>query len=131
MNFAMRAYIQHEERTAGLLRSIRQVDVVVHVEFSDEERVIIERRGLEEFVILERTPDTRLLDKLRSEEINGWDHSFHLRVRDLLGATPDRFTFDTPSDAKAYQARLTDALRSLKAFILANTTLGEATTLEI
>lgn len=127
----MRVHFQHEEKTTGLLRSDRQIEVIAYVEFSDEERLIVERRGLQNFVLLERVPDARLANRFTPDEFEAWEQSFHLRIRDLLVATPNRFTLDTPSDAKAYQARLTEALRNLKSFILANASLSEPTTLEI
>ena len=127
----MRIHIEHREKFAGLLRGVRQVEVIVHVEFSEEELAIITSRQLEDFVVLRRTPDSRLADGLSPEEAEQWDQEFSLTIADLMGKTPDRFTLDTPSDAKAYQARLTDALRRLKSFLTDNTTLADPTNLEL
>lgn len=127
----MRVHIEHREKTHGLFRSRSQIEVVVLVEFAEEELLIIERRALHDFIVLERSPDLRLATKLDPEEAITWEQSFHLRIRDLLAAGPDRFTLDTPGDAKAYQTRLTEALKHLKAFILDNAALSEPTSLEI
>lgn len=127
----MRVKIEHHEKPIGLLRSGRQVDVVTFVEFSQAERLIVEQRGLEDFVVMERQPDSRLAANFTPDEREAWDGAFHLRIRDLMTEDPDRFTLDTPSDAKAYQARLTDALRQLKNFIMDNADLGTPTILEL
>mgnify|MGYP001550244291 CR=1 FL=1 len=127
----MRVRIEHQEKSTGPLRAAHQVEVVTQVQFSQAERLIIEHRGLEDFVVLERLPDSRLAATLAPEEQDVWDGAFHLRIRDLTNEAPDRFTLDTPSDAKAYQARLTDALRQLKIFIEANADLGSTTVLEL
>ena len=104
----MRVHIEHRQRSAGLLRGVRQVEVIAYVDFSEEEISIITSRQLEDFVVLLRTPDSRLAGRLAPEEVEHWEQDFSLTIRDLIGKTPDRFTLDTPSDAKAYQARLTD-----------------------
>jgi hypothetical protein len=127
----MRVHIEHKEKSAGLLRGARQVEVIAHVEFSEEELSVITSRQLEDFVVLHRTPDSRLAAKLAPEEAEQWEQDFSLTIRDLMNETPDRFTLDTPSDAKAYQARLTDAFRQLKSFLTDNTALADPTVLEI
>ncbi|MEO7382679.1 MAG: hypothetical protein ABIV25_13180 [Paracoccaceae bacterium] len=126
----MRIHIAHEEKRAGFLRGATLVDVVTNVEFSEEELAIIERRRLKYYVVLERAPRPSLAAKLTPEETEIWAASFHLRVADLMDPAPDRFTLDTPLDAKAYQAALTDALKSLKAFIMSNASVGNSSTLE-
>ncbi len=127
----MRVKIEHHEKPAGLLRSGRQVEVVADVHFSEAERLIIQHRGLEDFVVMERRPDSRLATTIPPDELDDWEGAFHLRIGDLLKEAPDRFTLDTPSDAKAYQARLVDALKTLKTFIADNAALGGPTVLDL
>src|SRR5258706_12688715 len=99
----MRAHIEQKEKSAGFLRGVRQVEVIAHVDFSEEEVSVITSRQLEDFVVLLRTPDSRLAGKMAPEEAEQWEQDFSLTIRDLMNQTPDRFTLDTPSDAKAYQ----------------------------
>jgi hypothetical protein len=127
----MRVTIEHHKKTTGGLRAIPQVEVIALVAFSEEERLIIESRRLEDYVVLQREPDSRQASKLEPEEMERWAHSFHLRIGDLLKSRPDRFTFDTPADAKIYQQRLTEALKQLKAFIMDNANLGPPTSFEL
>jgi hypothetical protein len=127
----MRVTIEQRERFAGILRSGRQVEVVVQAQFSEAELLIIEQRELDDFIVLERAPDSRLAASFSLDEQKAWDGAFHLRIRDLLTTPPDRFTLDTLSDAKAYQARLADALRQLSLFIAENAELGGPTGLEL
>ena len=126
----MRIRIVHEEKRTGFLSNATVVDVVTYVEFSEEELAIIELRHLTDYVVLEREPPSHLAAKLTPEEAEMWAASFHLRIADLMGFAPDRYTLDTPLDAKAYQLALTEALRSLKAFITNNASAGHSSTLE-
>ncbi len=127
----MRVHIEHKEKSAGLLRGVRQVEVIAYVEFSEEELSVITSRQLEDFVVLHRTPNSRLAGKLAPEEAEQWEQDFSLTIGDLMNQMPDRFTVDTPADGKTYQARLTDALRQLKSFLMDNTALADPTVLEI
>ena len=127
----MRVHIEHKEKSAGLLRGVHQIEVIAYVEFSEEELSVITSRQLEDFVVLHRTPDSRLAAKLAPEEAEQWEQDFSLTIRDLMNETPDKFTLGTPSDAKTYQVRLTDALRQLKSFLMENTSLADPTILEI
>jgi hypothetical protein len=126
----MRVHIEHREKAAGILRGVRQVEVIAYVNFSEEELSVITGRQLEDFVVLNRAPDSRLADKLAPEEVEQWEQDFSLTIGDLMNRTPDRFTLDTPSDAKAYQVRLADALRQLKSFLTDNSALSGPTSLE-
>jgi hypothetical protein len=127
----MRAHIEQKEKSVGLLRGVRQVEVVAYVNFTEEELSVITSRQLEDFVVLLRTPDSRRAGKMAPEEIEQWEQDFSLTIGDLMNDRPDKFTLDTPSDAKAYQARLTDALRQLKLFLTENAALADPTILEI
>jgi len=126
----MRVRIDQQEKSVGVLASRCQVEVSVQVEFTQEELLIINCRGLQDFVVLERAPDSRLAAKLAAQEFDDRVPIFDLRVRDLMNASPERFTLDTPSDAKAYQANLTEALKQLKSFIADNAYLAQPTILE-
>jgi|SRR5665213_1705919 len=126
----MRISIEHQKKAAGGLRNIPQVEVITDVQFTDEERLIIESRRLQDYVVLQREPNSRQASKLEPEELEQWA-SYHLRIADLMKDRPDRFTFDTSADAKIYQLRLTEALKQLKAFIMDNASLGPPSNFEL
>ena len=116
----MRVRIAHEEKRSWIFKIVRSIDVLVQVEFSAFERAVIEDRRLGDFIVLERYPESRVAAQLDAEELKRWAAGFHLRVRHLLEPEPNRFSLDTPADAKAYQARVSEALEQLKAFIDSN-----------
>jgi hypothetical protein len=129
----MRVSIEHREK-AGLLGGLggaARVEVIMQVQFSEEERSIIASHRLEHFIVLERDPDSRLASKLTAEELAQWAQTFHLRIGDLMKGVPDCFTFDTPRDAKLYQLRLIDALKELKAFLMDNTAIAQPSRFEL
>ena len=127
----MHVSIEHRKKSSGLLQNVPQVEVVANVQFSEEERLIIESRRLQDYVVLQREPDSRQADKLEPEELERWAHSFHLRISHLMNERPDCFTLDTPADAKVYQQRLIEALRQLKVFIADNAALGAPVSFEV
>ena len=50
----MKVSIEHTEKTNGVLRRTTLHGIQVHVQFSEEERSIIERRDLKYDTVLER-----------------------------------------------------------------------------
>lgn len=125
----MRVRISHREKKAGFFGLTRQVEVTTEVEFSREERAIIAERQLADRIILERFPDSRTAAALDKDELERWLPGFHLRIGDLLRASPDRFRVDDPHAAKLYETQLTEALRQLKAFIADNARTAPPTAL--
>jgi len=108
-----------------------EVEVILNVEFSEEEREVIETYHLEDYVVLERLPNSRIAAMLKDEELKEWAPSFHLRISHLIKDGPDFFSFDTPADAKIYQRRLTESLKELKEFIADNASLAPPISFEL
>jgi hypothetical protein len=127
----MRVSIEHNDKTHGLVFKVHQVEVAVTVIFAEEELAVIRSRKLGDTVILERQADARTAEKLGAEYLASVAEGFHLRVKDLVKGKPERFTFDNPLQAKAYEQKLKAALTDLKAFLTGNAETGTATTFEL
>jgi hypothetical protein len=127
----MRVSIEHSDKAVGLLKRVNQVEVTTTVQFSEEELAVIRDRRLKDYIVAERVPDSRTASKFDAEYAASIADGWHLRVRDLMKGKPDRFTFDTPVDAKLYEERLKEALKTLKSFIEGNASMAEATTFEL
>ena len=127
----MRVSIEHREKYAGLFRNIPQVEVLTAVQFSEVELEIIESRRLEDYIVLERAPDSHTMKKFGPGEYEACADLYYLRVKDLMRGKPDRFTFDTPVEAKLYEQALSDTLREMKAFLEAAASPSGAHVFEI
>ena len=127
----MRVTFEHREKNMpkGTFSSktVRQVEVLTTVQFSEVELAVITGWELEYMKLFERKYDA--LTRGKSQEKN--DTPNRMTIKDLLQREPDRFTFDTPSQAKTYQRELTEALKLLKLTIDADAALGEPTTFEL
>lgn len=129
----MKVSIQHKEKTQGLLRRSTLHGIEVHVTFSEEERSIINARGLKYDSVFERgfsadVPPTKaekqanrsLGRALLNAAVNGKDaNTTNLTINKLMQG-PDVFYLTTPLEAKEYEAALTDRLVGLKDYIMAN-----------
>ncbi|MDE1945381.1 MAG: hypothetical protein KGI03_03875, partial [Patescibacteria group bacterium] len=122
---------EHNDKTSGLFGNVHQVEVFTRVQFSEEELAIIKSRKLKDYVVLKRKPDSRTAKKFDAEYMASIADGYHLRVKDLMKEDADRFTFDTPVDAKVYEENLTAALKQLKSFIVGNAGVAEAKTFEL
>lgn len=127
----MRVSIEHSEKSAGLLKRVTQIEVTTTVLFSEEELAVIRDRHLKDYVVVERELDSRTARSLNPENSREDAKIWFLRVRDLMKGKPDRFTFDTPVDAKMYEDRLKEGLKALKSFIEGNASMAQATTFEL
>jgi len=58
------------------------------------------------------------------------DHAAKSKIGSLVKG-PDRYVLDTPADAKGYEARLTEALKTLKGFLQANESKAESKSFEL
>lgn len=125
----MQVWIRHREKTRGLLRPIRQIEVSVSVQFSEVEQFVIRQRQLEDFIVLKREPD-RLTVRRRAFFTKRSKDGFDLLVADLSRHRSNRFLCDTPAHAKAYEHALADGLQKLKLFISDNESVGANRTLE-
>lgn len=119
----MRVSIRHEEVREGFVFKTAFHDVLLTVHFTHEERQIIVQRNLGEHVLLERVPAGA-----RVEDNPEW---YVLKVGHLLERQPDRHRTANPSEAKLYEARLTDALRAMKVWLEANADPAGATVFEL
>jgi len=102
------------------------VEVLTIVRFSVFEKAVIRRRRLDDFVVLNRAPDTLHVRRRKFLGLAVPKHGYELLVRDLLDGT-DRHACDTPMHAKAYERALRQGLLRLKTFIDGNADLGADT----
>lgn len=118
----MRVNIDHKEVQQGLLKKKTYYQVDVRVEFSEEERHILDKDEHRYRVVLERPVPTPYASKFKNIE-DVWN----LTVNRLLNPSDKEYPFllDTLSDAKAYEAEVTEALKELKAYIEANSGIDE------
>ena len=125
----MKVKIEHTEQSKGMLRKTTYYGVKVQVEFSAEERAIIEKRNLWNDRVLDRDADALtdedkheqkgLARKLAQAAISGKDSlNFHLTVRKL--GNGDTYWLTSPVLAKDYEAQVKDGLVELKDYIMGN-----------
>jgi len=127
----MRVSFQHNDKATGLVFKKLTVDVVTSVLFSDEEIAIINSRKLKPFVVLKREPDAVVANRFKDDpdylnSLSGFD----LTVAGLMKG-PDSYPCETPMHAKAYEEKVTDALKSLKNFIVGNAEKAESKSFEL
>ncbi|MEO9894791.1 MAG: hypothetical protein ABJD13_02510 [Paracoccaceae bacterium] len=134
----MKVSIDHKEKTTGVLRRTTLHGVQVHIQFSEEERAVIEARGLKYDVVLERGYSADVSDakaikqenrglgrKLLNAAVNGGDaNNTHLTINKLMKG-PDLFYVSTPLEAKAYEDELKEKLVLLKGYIVGNERVEE------
>jgi hypothetical protein len=131
----VRVSIEHTQETKGLLRKTTFYIVCLTVEFSEEEKSIIQQRKLERDIILERGAPANvdeekhanrgLLSKAITAATKGLDaNHFHLTIGKLLAGT-DRYALATPLEAKEYEAEIKDKLTALKGYIMGNARIEE------
>ena len=119
----MRVKISSLEKRIGWPFKREVVEVHLTVDFTFEEKQIIEQRGLGETVMLQRIPENAKPDD---------DPDWHaLRVKHLFERKPDKHIAPNPAAAKAYQAELTRALYGLKTWLDENAELNEPIVFEI
>jgi hypothetical protein len=113
--------IQHVEsrKSVTLFRKATFFDVNAMVRFSTEELSVIRARGLEDVVVLDRQPDAQALRNLAAGGTATFGNRSVLKISDLIYEV-DSYSCDTPLEARAYETKLRDALRNLKAYIDAN-----------
>jgi hypothetical protein len=110
----MRVTIAHAAKTQGLMKKITFYEVSLSVQFSPQERAVINALDLGLVNVLDRDPPASLRG---SENSSDWN----LRIRGLIDRT-DAYLCATPLEAKNYDSELRDALPKLKAYLDANAT---------
>ncbi|MEL6314255.1 MAG: hypothetical protein AAFQ60_09465 [Pseudomonadota bacterium] len=137
----MKVSIEHVEKTTGMLRRKTLHGVQVHVEFSEEERAVIDQRGLKWDVVLERgysadvsnakaeKMENRGLGRaLLNAAVSGKDaNTTHLTINKLMKG-PDLYFLTTPLEAKGYEDALKEKLVTLKGYIVGNEGVEEKST---
>lgn len=119
----MRIDIRHEEVREGLVFKTTWHDVCVTVDFTHEERQIIQQRNLGSQVLLERAPAGANID-----DDPDW---YAFKVGHLLERKPDRHRTANPADAKLYESQLLDALQLMKDWLAINAEPGENKVIEL
>jgi hypothetical protein len=119
----MRVKIEHAELRVGFVLKSVVHEVHLTVDFTHEEKQIIRQRNLTDQVLVERWPADA-----RPDDDPDW---YHLKVGHLFERKPDRFRCKTPSDAKIYEANLTQALHQMKLWLDDNAETGTTTVFEL
>jgi len=126
----MKIDIKHVEKSRGLIFRKTLHGVALTVQFSEEERQIIKQRRLQNDIILERgvpadvdaqkVQNRGLAKSLATAALKGRDAlHYDLTINKLLSGT-DTFFFETPLEAKSYEADLREKLPQFKSYILEN-----------
>ena len=137
----MQIKIEHVEKKQGLIFKKTLYGVALTINFNGEEEGIIEQRKLQKDVILERgIPADVDADKhsnrgivkvLATAAVKGMDaNNFHLTINKLMVGT-DTYFFETPLEAKQYEAELKELLPNFKEYIMGNAELGGSDTFEL
>ena len=121
----MRVSIEHSERTTGFFSKKTLYDVMVKVEFSEEEQAIIKKRDLKDAIIVERKASA---GREADVEKMGLHDAVHLKIWHLLNGKGNAHSFHTPQDAKAYEAKVKEAMPKLKSYIMDNETIENTST---
>lgn len=130
-----------EKKYGGMFSRKTLHGVALNVTFSEEERAIIQERGLQKDVILERPASAdmdvdkennrSMVGKLAKLAIKGSDgFTAHLTVSKLLAGTDTHF-YQTPLEAKNYADELKEALPQFKAYIMENAEVGQDDSFEL
>ena len=97
----------------------------VHVQFTDEEKKVIQLAKLKDHIICERPK------RAGQKASASLDDIWHLRVRHLLEDKPNEYEFENLAEANSYNDALVPSLRNLKAAIEANSKPIENTSIEL
>ena len=120
----MKVDIKRSEQTRGLFKKTTEYHVSVSVQFSEEEKKVIEECDISGNVICER-PTRAGMKAFEDPSI------FHLRVLSLLKDKPDVFEFENLADANEYNDAIPPSLKNLKDFIERNSSPQEDTSFEL
>lgn len=136
----MKVSIEHQEKSAGVLRRKTLHGVKVHVQFSQEELAVIESRNLKYTTIMDRgysadvshrkavKQESRSLGRMVvNAAVNGKDANWTDLTINKLMKGPDLFFLETPLEAKAYEDQLKNGLVTLKDYIVGNEGVEEKT----
>ena len=126
----MKIDIEHVEKSQGMVFKKTLHGVAINVQFNEEERQIIEQRGLQRQSILDRDAPAEVdaekhanrgvAKKLVTAAVSGLDaNHFDLTIGKLMKGT-DTYFMHTPLQAKEYEDELRERLPLLKNYIMGN-----------
>ena len=127
----MRVSIQHNQKSSGWIFKQPYIEVATSVAFSEEELAIIRSKKLQKFVLLERGPDFIVCKRFENDQayLNSLS-GFEMSVAKLMKGT-DTFNCETAVHAKNYEAQVTEALKTLKEFIVGNAQVAQSKSFEL
>jgi len=137
----MKVSIAHTEKKKGMIFSTRYYGVTVHVEFSEEEKAIIEERGFanETVVVRDYSADVDaeaiesrgLGRKLLSAAVSGADSlNPSLTIQKLLNG-PDTHYFESYLEAQEYENEFKTSLKNVKDGMMAHAEGPQDSTFEL
>lgn len=138
----MKVDIKPVEKSKGMVFKKTLHGVQLSVQFTEEEKAIIDERKLELTILMERgipadvDPEKYqkrgLLRNAATAAISGIDSiGFHLTFRKLLKG-PDTYFFDTPIEAKGYIQELKEEVLPLaKSYLEGNKETADADSFEL
>lgn len=131
----MKVSFDHRETTTGLIFQKQAFEVRTTVEFTAEERAILQHQNLSDYVVLDREPSATIQRRYKNHEAailqaNKDQGFFALRVKDLLKG-PDVYDCNTVVEAKAYERDVTEGLKKLKNAIAISATAPTSKTFEL
>jgi hypothetical protein len=121
----MKIDITRGEAKGGLIFKKVYPSVTVQVQFTEEEKKVIEVAKLGNHILCERP---KRAGEKASEKL---DDIWHLRVRQLLSGKPDQYEFENLAEANSYNDALVPSLKNLKAAIELNSRPIENTSIEL
>ena len=125
----MRVSIDHKEKSTGLVFKKPAFAVNVNVQFSEEEKAIINTRKLKDYIVLRR--EHSFNSAVRNDPTyQDDDIKPHLRVKSLMKGS-DSYDLPDPVRAKEYEQHLVDALKTLKSFLEGSHSVGESRTFDL
>ena len=122
----MRVTINHFEKQRGLVRRKTLYGIGCKVDFSDEEKQIIKQRKLGDYIILQ-WPVNEAQNDLKFCAEHGVTTN-NLKIEDLNGKTGVGHVFPIPTDARQHEQNLTEALKTMKEFVMANAEMEKGST---
>lgn len=119
----MRVTINHYEKKRSLRSWSKGHAISCKVEFTDEEKQIIKQSKIGDVIILNRP----LPAGVKPDPSIGIVDS-PLKIKHLLEKEPNIYVVETPSEAKEYEAELTEVLKRLKEYIMDNAEVEQKVT---
>lgn len=119
----MKIDIEHEEVRKGLVFKKTYHMVKCRVQYSEEERAIIDKADIEDVIVMERPPSAEL--DPRPDDDPAW---YFLRIGHFIKGGWNEYCTLSPSDAKIYEQELIGSLKELKEYIQQNAGIEETTT---